>query len=182
MSKKVETLYQGTHVSLMREVVSGWEFAHRPSASGIVVIVATTSDDCIILVEQYRPPLNALVLELPAGLAGDTLAVAGEDLLAAAKRELLEETGYISNSWSFMTMSSPSAGITSEVHNYVRAASCSRVGSGGGDETEDITTLLLSRQEFFAFVRRYSARPGHYISTTVLAGAALLGLAEDVVS
>lgn len=180
MSDGITTLYQGSYISLVKEDSTGWEYAHRPSVSGIVVVVATTQDNKLILIEQRRPPVNATVLELPAGLAGDTEEFVGEDLLAAARRELLEETGFCSDDWTFMFACSPSAGITSEVHNYVRARSCQRIADGGGDESESIETLLLPCDDLFSFVRAYATRPGFNVSSTVLAGAALWALESDV--
>ena len=44
-----------------------WAYATRPNASGVVVIVPVTNDGKLIFVEQFRPPVNAKVLELPAG-------------------------------------------------------------------------------------------------------------------
>ncbi|HEY0010219.1 MAG TPA: NUDIX hydrolase, partial [Tepidisphaeraceae bacterium] len=70
----------------------GWTFVRRPKLAGVVGIVAVTPAGELMLIEQHRPPLGKNVIELPAGLAGDLDA--GESLAAAAKRELLEETGY----------------------------------------------------------------------------------------
>ena len=180
MSDGITTLCKGNYISLVKEDSTGWEYAHRPSVSGIVVILATTQDNELILIEQRRPPVNATVLELPAGLAGDTAEYVDEDLLAAARRELLEETGFYSDDWSFLFACSPSAGITSEVHNYVRARFCRRIADGGGDESESIETVVLPCNDFFSFVRSYAARPGFNVSSTVLVGAALWALEPDV--
>ena len=54
----------------------------------------------MLLVEQHRPPVNQTVLELPAGLVGDLSNQPLENLEQAAKRELLEETGYHAAKWS----------------------------------------------------------------------------------
>lgn len=71
-----------------------WEFVERKNISGIVAIVAVTDSGKLLLIEQYRPPVDKNVIELPAGLAGDSRENAGEALENAARRELLEETGY----------------------------------------------------------------------------------------
>jgi 8-oxo-dGDP phosphatase len=65
---------------------------------GAVGIVAVDDDQQILLVQQYRHPVSALLWEPPAGL----LDIAGEDPLAAAQRELFEEAGYRASSWSVL--------------------------------------------------------------------------------
>jgi ADP-ribose pyrophosphatase len=69
-----------------------WESAERTTRHGAVdavAIVAITSDSKILLVSQYRPPLDSTCLELPAGLIDK-----GESPEIAALRELREETGF----------------------------------------------------------------------------------------
>src|SRR5205085_12602765 len=85
-------LYDGKHIQLVRR--DRWEYARRKNLTGIVAIVAVTGDGKLILVEQYRPPVGARGIELPAGLAGDAAGEESEALAAAARRELLQETGY----------------------------------------------------------------------------------------
>ena len=72
----------------------GWEWVERTNTSAAVVIVAITQQRQLVLVEQYRIPLGRRVIELPAGLVGDLAENKQEDLMEAARRELLEETGY----------------------------------------------------------------------------------------
>ena len=93
-------LANGKHLRFMRK--GTWEYADRLGVSGIVGIIAVTGDGKLLLVEQYRPPVNANVIELPAGLAGDEPGRADESLLAAARRELQEETGYLAESLSIV--------------------------------------------------------------------------------
>ena len=68
------------------------EFVAHP---GAVAIVALNEQDQILLINQYRHPVREYLWEIPAGL----LDVPGESKLEAAKRELLEETGFIAESW-----------------------------------------------------------------------------------
>ena len=111
-------LAQGRHLRFVSR--DGWEFAERPHVTGIVVIVAVTPEDKLILVEQYRPPVGRRVLELPAGLAGDIDGAEDEDLSEAARRELLEETGYQAKSFVRLCEGPSSAGICSEVLTFFR--------------------------------------------------------------
>lgn len=74
------------------------EFKYEPYYRMIVpdsvLVLATTSDEQVILVKQFRPAIGAITLELPAGAVDP-----GEAPEDAAKRELLEETGYVCNDW-----------------------------------------------------------------------------------
>ena len=133
---QLKVLKEGKHIRLVES--NGWEFAERLNISGIVSIVAMTNDCEIVLVEQFRPPVNKRVIELPAGLAGDMPHYNQEDLISAAKRELLEETGYLAEKMSYLTEGPPSGGIVSEIVTYFKAINLSKVGSGGGDISEDI--------------------------------------------
>ncbi|MGD9021922.1 MAG: hypothetical protein PVF46_08995, partial [Lysobacterales bacterium] len=61
--------YPGHHLGLKEK--DGWEYAFRTDASGVVVLVPVTDAGELVLVEQYRAPVNSRVVELPAGLVGD---------------------------------------------------------------------------------------------------------------
>ncbi|AMB99674.1 ADP-ribose diphosphatase [Aerococcus urinaehominis] len=63
---------------------------HQPAVAILALV-----DDKIILVKQYRKAIDRAILEVPAGLVDP-----GEDWLAAAQRELEEETGYQADSWT----------------------------------------------------------------------------------
>ena len=76
--------YNGT--TLVREFV-----AHP----GAVAVIALNEQQEILLIKQYRHPVREYLWEIPAGL----LDIPGEARIEAAKRELLEETGYIAQAW-----------------------------------------------------------------------------------
>ena len=88
-------------------------FAEQPLEGGqphyviqgkdFVVIVAVTRDNRILLVRQYRPAVAAVTLELPAGHIEPD-----ETPEQAARRELLEETGYEANTFTALATLSPS--------------------------------------------------------------------------
>ena len=133
----VEILCDGKHIQLVRQDI--WEFTRRKNVSGIVGIVAVTDDRRLVLVEQHRPPVGTRVIELPAGLAGDEKGREEEDLADAARRELLEETGYEARSVERIAAGAASAGMTNEVMTLYRATGLMKTGTGEGDGTEDIT-------------------------------------------
>ena len=66
----------------------------RPGVTGMVVLVAVTPARELVLVEQHRRGPSPGVIELPAGLVGDSRACEAESLDVAAHRELVEETGF----------------------------------------------------------------------------------------
>ena len=120
----------------------GWEYVERKNVTGIVAIVAVTDDERVVLVEQYRPAVEKRVLEIPAGLAGDSSELVGEPLVEAARRELLEEAGYEAETWEELGEATPSAGILTEVITMFRASGLRRVSEGGGDDAEEIQVHL----------------------------------------
>jgi len=126
----------GKFLQLVR--VGHWEYAERTNSPGAVVIVPLTDDSRLVLIEQYRIPVNARVVELPAGLMGDSAHDRGETSESAAHRELLEETGYEARELRLLTSGPPSAGMSSEVVTFLLASGLSRTGRGGGVHTEQI--------------------------------------------
>ena len=166
-------LAQGQHVRLVVE--DGWEFVERNAATGIVAIVAVTPEDRLLLVEQFRPPVGHRVVELPAGLAGDVADHEGEALAAAARRELLEETGYEAVEMTPLAEGPPSAGISSEVVTFFRAGGLRRTGAGGGDGTETIALHEVDLSRIDEWLRERS-REDVLVDPKVHAGLRLAGL------
>ena len=120
----------------------GWEYAYRTNASGVVVIVPVTDAGALVLVEQYRIPVKSRVLELPAGLVGDNGDI-DEDFEIAARRELLEETGFLASTLTKLLTSPSTPGMADEMVTIYFAGGLERVGPGGGDGSEDITVHLV---------------------------------------
>ena len=119
----------------------GWEWVERVSTSRAVIIVAVTDDEQLVLVEQFRIPLDRRVIELPAGLVGDGSDIAREDPREAARRELLEETGYQAERLEYLAEGPSSSGLTTETYALFLARNVRRVGPGGGDGSEDIRCI-----------------------------------------
>ncbi|MGE5611268.1 MAG: NUDIX hydrolase, partial [Bacillota bacterium] len=134
--KELETLAEGRFLRLVKS--GTWEFVQRKNITGIVGIVAVTEDRKLILVEQYRPPVDKRVIEIPAGLVGDVAGKESELLVEAAKRELEEETGYQAREIVPLAVGTASAGMSDEVITLLKANGLTRVGNGGGDGSEQI--------------------------------------------
>jgi ADP-ribose pyrophosphatase len=137
-----KSLHKGRFLAMFER--GGWEYVDRVGASGVVVILAVTDANELVLVEQHRVPVGASVIELPAGLAGDLPDARDEDFREAARRELLEETGYEAENIEFLCEGPPSAGLTSEIQTLLRATGIRKTGPGGGDESEDITVHTIA--------------------------------------
>ncbi|MCL4470995.1 MAG: NUDIX hydrolase [Gammaproteobacteria bacterium] len=76
---------------------------------GAVVVVPLLENGDVLMVRQFRYPLQRDFLELPAGKID-----ADEDVLACGQRELLEETGYAAKAWQFLTTIHPCIGYSDE--------------------------------------------------------------------
>jgi ADP-ribose pyrophosphatase len=146
-----EVLAEGKYLRLVR--YGRWESAERVQCTGAVGIAAVTSEGNLLLTEQFRPPVGGPVIELPAGLSGDE-GDSEEALEAAARRELLEETGYEAAEWQHVIDGASSAGLTSEVVSLFLARGLRKVGSGGGIAHEAITVHEIPLGEVETWVRR----------------------------
>jgi len=138
-----------------------WEYVERVSVSGVVVIVAITPDDKVVFIEQFRPALAANEIELPAGLAGDVAGQEEEELAEAARRELVEETGYDAQHFRVLGSAPTSAGLTNEVLTYLLATDLKRVNDGGGDEHENITVHEVPIREIDRWLAQHQAGGAH---------------------
>lgn len=170
MTSEPRLLYEGRHLSFLER--DGWEYVHRPGVNGIAVIVALTDDACLLLVEQRRPAVDATVIELPAGLCGD--GSTDEPLEAAARRELLEETGWEAQEVERLTSGPPSAGVSSEVLTFFRARGLVRRGTGGGVEGERIAVREIPLAEVPGWLRARE-REGALVDPKVWIGMYFLG-------
>ena len=121
----------------------GWEWVERTNTSAAAVIVAITPERQLLLVEQYRIPLGRRVIELPAGLVGDLAENRQEGMMEAARRELLEETGYDAGAIGYLLEGPTTPGLANEVYTLLMARDVRKVGPGGGDSTEDIRVHLV---------------------------------------
>ena len=106
----------------------------------------------VLLVEQYRVPLGRNCIELPAGLIGDDDGGEDEDALAAAGRELEEETGYRAASLENIGEFYSSPGMVSESFTLVRARDLAKVGAGGGVGEENITVHRVPLADIRSFI------------------------------
>jgi len=128
-----EVVWRGRFIEAKR--LGKWEFVSRTRGVSAAVILAV-DDGHVLLVEQYRVPVGARCLELPAGLVGDDEE--GEEAAAAAIRELEEETGYRARRMVELGRFHASPGMSSEGFTLLRALDLRRTGDGGGVAGEEI--------------------------------------------
>lgn len=168
---ETETLCNGTWLRLKRR--GRWEYAERTNPGGGVMIIAVTAQDRLLFVEQYRPAIECMTIEMPAGLVGDVADSASESAVDAAHRELVEETGYRADRIDFLMEGPTSAGMSNEILAFVRASGLHRVHAGGGDETEDIRVHEVPREEAAAWLLG-KIRAGYSIDPKMFAGLYML--------
>lgn len=148
MSEPVEIAWQGKWITAKRQ--GKWEYVSRARGIRAAVIVAIDEDGHVLLVDQYRVPLGRRCLELPAGLIGDEHD--GDTVAEAARRELIEETGYACSEVEELGEFWSSPGLVSESFTLVRARGLTRVGEGGGLADEDIVVHRVAPAELPGFV------------------------------
>ena len=147
------THYQGAFLEFKES--EKWEFVQRVNAARIVVIMALTTNGNLLLVEQYRPPVEGRVIELPAGLVGDS---GHEDVLEAAKRELLEETGYTAQNWECLIDGPLVPGMSTEWIYLFLAKNLEKSGTGGGVDNENIVVHEVAQSRFLSWVEEIQSR------------------------
>jgi ADP-ribose pyrophosphatase len=115
-----ETVFAGRVWDIVRDTVTfgGSTMAREYVAhSGAVAVIALDDDDNVLLINQYRQPIGVRGWEIPAGL----LDVPGEAPLAAAQRELAEETDLVASEWTALVSPYPSPGGLNEVVHIFQA-------------------------------------------------------------
>lgn len=153
ISKK--TVWKGSFMSAVeityrdaRGVVRTWEALERVGIGGIVVMVAVTPAGEVILEKQFRPPMGRDVIELPAGLVDP-----GESMESAAKRELIEETGWSAGKMEFLAEGPSSTGASTETLRAYLCTELVQVGKNGGDDNELIEVIEIPIRKVQEFLR-----------------------------
>lgn len=170
-----ETLHQGKFLRLIKQ--GSWEYVQRVGASGAVHILAVTNRGELLLVEQHRPPVNQVVIELPAGVVGDETGHEQETPEEAAARELLEETGYRPDRVVRLHQGPSSPGMASEIVTLVRALDLQQAGAGGGIDGENITVRRIPVTQVSSWLAARQAE-GRLIDPKVYAALFLAGFSS----
>ena len=162
-----EILYQGDWLRMVRR--GHWESCERTHGKDglAVLVIAVTPDDDVLFVEQFRVPLGAKTIEMPAGLVGDDHD--DDSLESAARRELIEETGWHAGRIDVLLVGPTSSGMSNERIAFARARELTRVGEGGGVNDENIVVHAVPRKDAAAWLMgKY--REGYELDLKLWAG------------
>lgn len=150
--KKTEWVYHGTVFSVRRDVViepggieATREIVHH---TGSVVLLPVFEDGRILLVRQFRYAAKQFLWELVAGRIEP-----GERPLAAARRELIEETGYTARRFRRLLSFYPTPGFVGEVMHLYEVSGL-RAGDARPEADEAITTRRFSLRQLLSMIRR----------------------------
>lgn len=131
---------------------------------GGVCVVPILDDKRIVLVKQFRKPLEKTILEIPAGKIDSH----EPDTLDTAQRELREETGYTAENWKYLGEIYPCPGYSTEIlHIYV--ATGLTAGKQDLDEGEVVETEILSLPEITEKINSGEIKDSKTISAVFMA-------------
>jgi len=117
----------------------------RPDAA---IIFPLTREGDVVLVRQYRPPLERMELGLPAGLVDE-----GEKPEAAARRELLEETGYSGGEWELLGSLASSPSLKDNWAYLFLARGVEETSAPDPDEHELVEVVRVSVEDLPGLIR-----------------------------
>jgi ADP-ribose pyrophosphatase len=115
----------------------------------VASIFAETEDSRIVLLRSYRHGVRRICLGFPGGHI-----VPGEAPLAAAQRELVEETGYEAAAWELLGSYVTNANHHCQTSNFFRATGCRVAAIPDSGDLEDAEIVLLTRDELLEAARR----------------------------
>lgn len=120
------------------------EYLRHP---GAVVVLPLLDNGEVVLEHQWRHPLGRVLIELPAGKIDP-----GEDTLACARRELLEETGYVAREWRELATMHPCVGYSDERLIYYVARGLAHQGARP-DDGEHLEVFSAPLQQALEWIR-----------------------------
>ena len=115
---------------------------------GACAILPFLDNNTIVLIEQFRKPLNQTLLEIPAGKLNKN-----EDITLCAKRELQEETGYIAKNIEFLGKIATAPGFCDEII-YLFKATDLTLGEKDCDDDEFTEIKTFSLDEVKALIKK----------------------------
>jgi len=128
------------------EMVKEYYTVHRPDA---VIIAAFTQDKDIILIRQYRNAVKSESIEIPAGFMEPK-----EKPLQAAKRELMEETGFKAKKLIKIGETFANASMLSNHVHFFIAFDCEKAGPQHLDQNEEIEVKITSWKKALTLLKK----------------------------
>jgi len=128
------------------------DIVRSPGAVGVLPLVFDAEGNpSVVLVSQYRPPYERVIIEMPAGMRD----IEGEDTAQVARRELIEEAGLQADQLELLTEILPSPGMTDSVTTLYLATGCASVPHDRqGPEEEHMELLHLPLADAIEMVER----------------------------
>lgn len=143
------------------------------------VIVASDEDGNYLCVRQFRQGIKEVTTEFPAGgierkdgreyASGARVAEQAEEALEAAKRELMEETGYVSDDWTHLITIPSNATIADNYAHIFMAKGCRPAGDQHLDETEVLNVIRCSGQEIEDMIRQGKFQQAMHVMAWLMA-------------
>ena len=127
-------------------IIDPYYVVELPNWANAVVV---TLNNEIVLVKQYRYPVDAVTLELPGGVIND-----GEDPMLAALRETQEETGYTSNQIQLICKTAPNPAINDNTAYFYLIENAVPTAHTNPDFFEDIEVVLYSKSDFIQLLQQ----------------------------
>jgi len=143
------------------------DIVRSPGAVGVLPLVFDAEGNAsVVLVAQYRPPYEEIVIEIPAGLRD----IEGEDTAEVARRELIEEAGLAAGELVLLGAIYPSPGMTDSVTTIYLATNCTATATDRhGPEEDHMEVLHVPLVDALAMVDRGEIRDAKTVSALLLA-------------
>ncbi len=154
---KKELMYEGNYLNIVDTYFQDkggrnyvWETVQRKNTykKGAVVIVALTEENELILERNWRAPIGSFVIQFPAGLTDKK----GESEKEAAKRELLEETGFKAKKLIPIISTPLCPALATTEATYFFAQKVEFTGKQNTEDIEKIEVLKIPREKIYDFI------------------------------
>ena len=143
-----------------------------------VVIVASDTDGKYLCVRQFRQGIRKVTTEFPAGgiertdgreYGSERDSLLSENSLEAAKRELFEETGYVSDDWKYLLTVPSNATIADNFAYIYMAKNCRKSGEQSLDETEFVNVRKYTASEIEEMISQGNFQQAVHVMAWLLA-------------
>jgi ADP-ribose pyrophosphatase len=183
-----QVLHSGNYATFVKDTVTDFDGQQHSRDvvlhPGAVTVVALLDDGRVLLVRQYRHPAGEVLLELPAGTLDRQADGSTEDPLAAAQRELMEETGYSAARWRKVAEFFTAPGFATELmHLYLATGLTKNPEYRGPEPDEHLRLEVLPFDQVLASAERAEIRDaktlvGIYAAAALARGGEITELAD----